>query len=120
MKGKRVSRISSEVKRVVSELIRTELRDPRISDMTSITDVEVTSDLSYANIFISVYGDEEVKKESMDGLNNAKGFIKKELGERLDLRHIPEVVFKLDDTVDKGMRIEELISSLHSEEEDEG
>lgn len=117
MKSKRVSRIASEIQKVISELLLEGLKDPRVSDMTTISFVKVSNDLSYADVFVSVLGDEKAKTDSMDGLENAKGFIKKELGSRLDLRHIPDIRFKIDDTVEKGMHIEKLILELKKQEQ---
>lgn len=114
MKAKRVNRIAAEIKKVISELILDSLRDPRISDMTTISHVKVSNDLSYADVYVSVLGEDKIKQDSIEGLENAKGFIKKELGQRLDLRHIPEVRFKIDDTVERGLHIEELISKLNN------
>ncbi|MDO5717541.1 MAG: 30S ribosome-binding factor RbfA [Tissierellia bacterium] len=119
MNSKRLSRIGSEIKKVISELILESIKDPRVSDMTTISDVKVSKDLGYADIAVSILGDDKVKSETLEGLNNAKGFIKKELGQRLDLRHIPEIRFEIDDTVEKGMHIEELISKIRQEENNE-
>ncbi|MDO5690417.1 MAG: 30S ribosome-binding factor RbfA [Tissierellia bacterium] len=113
MNEKRINRIATEIKREISEMIRESIRDPRITDMTTISHVKVTRDLGFATIYVSVLGNEALKAETIDGLENAKGFIKKELGARLDLRHIPELRFQIDDTVENGLHIEEIISRLN-------
>lgn len=119
MNGKRVNRISSEIKKIISSLILTELKDPRITNMTSVSYVKVSNDLSFADVFISVLGDERTKKESLEGLEKAKGFIKKELGSQLDLRHIPELRFRIDESLDRGMHIEELLAQIKKEDNNE-
>ena len=97
MNIKRTNRISEEVRKIVSELILNGLKDPRISSMTTVTKVEVTRDLSFAKIHISVLGNEEEKSETIKGLNSAKGFIRKEIGNNIDLRYSPEPIFHLDE-----------------------
>lgn len=119
MNKRRVYRISSEIKKVVSQLIIESLKDPRINTMTSITDVEVTNDLSFADIYIAVLGNEKDKEDALEGLNNAKGFIKRELGDKLDLRHIPELNFKIDETIEQGARIDSLIKEISKVRTDE-
>lgn len=116
MKEKRTNRIASEIKKVISELILFELKDPRVGNMTSITDVELTSDLSFATIYLSVLGSDEEKNEAIKGMENAKGFMKKELGKKLDLRHIPELIFKLDNSVEQGLHIDELLKQINKNE----
>src|SRR5699024_7155167 len=116
MKKKRINRISEEVKKVVSLLLVNGLKDPRINSMTTITDVEVTNDLSYANIYVSVLGDEKDKKDSIEGLRNAKGFIRNEIAKKVDLRHIPETVFHLDESLERDLHITELIDKVNKED----
>ncbi|GFN36453.1 30S ribosome-binding factor RbfA [Tepidimicrobium xylanilyticum] len=115
MNPKRLNRISEEIKKVVSELISREIKDPRVNPMTSIVDVKVTNDLSYANIYVSVLGDKEAKNDTITGLNNAKGFIRKEMGRRIDLRHVPEINFHLDESIEQGLYISKLIDEVSKE-----
>lgn len=117
MNKKRINRISEEIKRVVSELLQTELKDPRINPMTSVTNVEVTNDLSFANIYISVLGNEEEKKNTIEGLNSAKGFIRREIGSRIDLRHVPEPIFHIDKSIEQSLYMSQLIEKIHKEDE---
>lgn len=112
MNNKRLNRISEEVKKVVSKLIYNGLKDPRINDMMTVTSVEVTRDLSFANIYISVLGDEKAKKDALEGLSSAKGFIRKEIGSEMDLRYVPEPVFHLDESIEKGMYMTKLIKEV--------
>ena len=118
MNRKRINRISEEVKKIVSELLTRGLKDPRISSMTSITKVEVTGDLRYANIFVSVLGDKSVKEETLEGLESAKGFIRKEIGNRMDLRYVPEPIFHLDESIEQGIYMSKLIDKVNKIDED--
>ncbi len=118
MNNKRINRISEEVKKVVSQLIYNGLKDPRIKEMTSITRVEVTRDLSYAKIYVSVLGNENEKNETIEGLNNAKGYIRKEISSSIDLRHAPEPIFYLDESIEQGIYMSKLIDSLNKKDED--
>jgi len=108
----RIDRISEEVKKVVSEIIRTDLNDPRISTLCSVVSAEVTPDLRYAKVYISVLGNEEEKKSTMKGLNSAAGFIRHELGQNIELRHLPEVVFQLDNSIEHGAHINKLLREV--------
>ncbi len=110
MKYSRTLRISEEIKKIVSQLIRTEIKDPRLSPFTSITRVETTSDLQIANIYVSVItGD---LAETIVGLNSAKGFIRREIGRKLKLRHTPEPLFKPDQSIAESIRMSKLIDEV--------
>lgn len=121
MNNKRVQRISEEIRKVVSDLIFNRLNDPRINSMTSVTRVEVTRDLSFAYIYISVLGDEKEKEDSLLGLNSAKGFIRKEIGSRVEMRHIPEPIFRLDESIEQAIHMTKLIEEVNKpkDEKDE-
>ena len=99
----------------MSSIVR-ELKDPRISPMTSIVAADVSRDLKYAKIYVSVMGTDEDKRATMDALKSATGFIKREIGSRLDLRCVPQPTFVLDSTIDYGMHINELIHKINGEE----
>jgi ribosome-binding factor A len=118
MKNKRINRISEEVRRVVSDLILNGLKDPRISKIASVTSVEVTRDLSFANIYISVLGNDLEKENTILGLESAKGYIRNEIGNRIDLRHVPEPIFHLDETIENAMYMSELIDKVAKKEKD--
>lgn len=91
-----------------------ELKDPRISKLTSITHVETTGDLRYANIYVSTFGkDSDNHDETIEALNNAKGFIRKELGKHLKLRYTPEPIFKSDDSIKQGVYMSKLIENVN-------
>lgn len=111
MAQNRINRINEEVRREIAEIIR-DLKDPRIPVMTSVVSVSVTPDLRYATIYVSIFGDEEVKKNAIKALKNSAGFVRRELGHRLNLRYTPEIVYKNDDSIEHGARINEL---LHKE-----
>ena len=118
MKDKRVHRISEEVKRELSEIIQTKLKDPRITPLTSVSYVSITRDLSFAYAGISIFGEDDQKKDAIDGLESAKGFIKMELGKRLKLRAMPEIIFELDESIEKGMELQQTIDNLRTMEHD--
>ena len=109
----------------LSDLLRTRVKDPRVG-FASITRVEVSNDLRHAKVHVSVMGSEEERADTMRGLRNATGFLRHELASRLTLRYMPELVFKLDTSIEEGARIlalinqveqEELVKSKQSEEE---
>ncbi|BEP29329.1 30S ribosome-binding factor RbfA [Helicovermis profundi] len=114
----RSKRISEEIKKIVSKIIMNGLKDPRISKLTSITHVEVTRDLRFANIFISVYDPNVEDDNTIEGLNSAKGYIRKEIGKELKLHYTPEPIFKKDDSIQNGMHINDILSKLSNSNED--
>lgn len=116
MSIKRLGRISEEIKKIVSNAIMTELKDPRISSMTSVTEVEVTRDLRYAKIYVSVLGSQLDKEETLKGLESGKGFIRKEIGNKLNLRYTPEPVFYLDKSIEHGFKISKLLNEIKDSE----
>lgn len=118
MNHRRINRISEEIRRELSDLIQNKLKDPRIPDITSVSYVDVTNDLSYATVGISILGDEELKQDALEGLNSAKGFLKKELGRDIKLRVMPELIFKIDDSIERGMELQKLIEEVRAEDED--
>ena len=119
MAFKRENRVADEVKRLTAEIIRTELDDPRVPVFTSITDVTVSSDFNYADLYVSVLAQAKDKQvEAVEALNSAKGFLRKELSQRLKLRVTPELRFHLDDSFDKGQRIDEILEQVKSEKND--
>lgn len=113
MANRRNSRLSGEMKRVISEIIRNDVKDPRISELMSVTDVHVTEDLKYAKVFISAYNDIE---PTLTALQSAKGFIRKEIGRKIKMRIIPELTFIKDDSIEKGMYMQSLIDKVIEEE----
>ena len=110
------TRINSEVMREVSQIIRTELKDPRVSMMTSVTDVNVTTDLKYCTVYISVLGSEEESVKTLEGLRKAGGFIRYELAHRLNLRNTPELKFVIDNSLEYGLKMDKLIDEVISKD----
>ena len=114
MANYRGGRINEEVRREVSNIIQNEIKDPRLTAMVSVTAVKVTKDLRYAKVFVSIFGkDEEEKNNTFTALKNASGYIRKEIGIRINLRHNHQIIFELDDSISYGMRIEELIHKVN-------
>lgn len=108
----RIDRISEEVKRELSMIIR-ELKDPRLSKaVVSVVNVNVTKDLKFAKAYISVLGNEDIQKGAMDALKSASGFIRKEVGHRVNLRNTPEFTFVLDNSIEYGAHINEVLKNL--------
>ncbi len=116
MSFKRADRVSEAIKREVSLMLGREVKDPGIHFVT-VTAVETTDDLRHAKVFVSVLGDEKTRQESMDGLERAKGFLRSELGHRLQLRYTPEIQFRLDKSLDHAMKIKGLLNGLKAVEE---
>jgi len=109
----RADRRNEEVKKTISEVIR-EMKDPRISPMTALTEVEVTKDLKFAKVKVSVYDEDEKKRvSSVEALNHAAGFISHELGMRMRIRAVPSIKFTLDNTIAYSIRIAEILNDLH-------
>lgn len=114
MANRRSNRLSGEMKKVISEVIRNEVKDPRISELLSVIDVNVTEDLKIAKVYISVYGDIE---PTLEALKSARGFIRKEVGRRIKLRVTPELIFEKDDSIEKGIYMASLINKVIEDEE---
>lgn len=114
----RVERLQETIKSELGLILQRDLKDPRIG-FVSVIDVELSNDYSHVKIFVSIMGDEEAKRSSMEGLESAKGFIRTELGRRISLRHTPEVHFIADDSIDRGSRIFELLDEVKKEQRGE-
>lgn len=107
----RQDKINEEVKKQLSNIIRNEVKDIRLSPLTTITDVEVTKDLSYAKAFVSVFGSNKDREKTLEALKSSSGFIRRELGKKVKLRITPKLIFELDTSVDRAMHIEELLKN---------
>ena len=120
----KMTRINEEVLRELSNILRGEIKDPRISPMCSVVAVEVALDLKSAKAYISVLGDEAAQKSTMEGLKSSAGFIRRKLAENVNLRNTPEMTFILDQSIEYGVRMSRMIDEVagHSgsgqEEED--
>ena len=108
----RTRRIAEEIRKIVSTMLINGIKDPRINSLVSVTDVEVTSDLSYAYIYVSILGGDE--ESTLDGLKSACGYIRREVGKNIKIRHTPEIIFKIDDSLLKGMYMDELIKKVNN------
>ncbi|MGA9380670.1 MAG: 30S ribosome-binding factor RbfA [Phormidium sp.] len=111
--SRRVSRVGALIKREVSLMLLNGIKDDRVgAGMVSVTDVDVSGDLQHAKIFVSIYGSEEAKAETMAGLKAATGYVRSELGQRVRLRRTPEVLFVEDRSLERGDRILSLINQI--------
>ena len=109
---KRAQKVGELILEEISNILLREIEDPRIGFVT-ITHVTVSDDLRYAKVFVSVMGEDEEKKNSLEGLQSASGFMRKKLGARLQLRCVPELVFKLDDSMEESSKILTILSKLN-------
>ena len=113
----RSDRISNQIKRELSEIIqRNEIKDDRIGGLVSITDIEVSGDLRNVKVYFSVYGEEAQKVGTLAALENASGFLRGEICRRLGIKFAPELIFKLDDSLERGNRITELLEKIKQDE----
>lgn len=108
-------RVNGEVLREISRIISLEIKDPRIHHMTSVTDVNVTPDLKYCKVYISVLGDEESQRETLAGLESAKGYIRRELARTVNLRNTPEITFVMDNSIQYGIEMSKKIDEVMNE-----
>ena len=118
-KGYRQGRIGEEIRKIISEMLLHGLKDPRLNSMISITAVEVTNDNSYATVYFSplvvTESDEELaqlQEDILEGFNKAKGYIRREIGHEMKLRHTPELIFKVDHSLEHSRHIEKLLSEI--------
>lgn len=119
MASKRTARLNEQLKREIAELVRTEVRDPRVG-LVSITGVHVSADLSTARVFVRALGDEAERLECLDGLRAAAPFIRRALGQELHVRRIPELRFQEDRSLEHAQRIEEILSEVLPPDSPEG
>ena len=106
------TRINMEVQRELSEIIRSEIKDPRIHPMTTVVSVDVTPDLKYCKAYVSVLGDAEAAQETIQGLKSAVGYVRRELAHRVNLRNTPEITFVLDQSIEYGVHMSQLIDEV--------
>lgn len=110
------TRINGEVKRELSNIIRGEIKDPRINPMTSVVEVEVAPDLKTAKAYISVLGDEQSQKDTLAGLKSAEGYIRRALARTINLRNTPEIRFVMDQSIEYGVNMSKLIDDVNRKE----
>ena len=111
------TRVNAEVQHEPANLIREGIKDPRIHPMTSVTGVEVAPDLKTCRAYISVLGDDEAKKNTIAGLKNAEGYIRRQLAKSINLRNTPEIRFILDESIEYGVTMSKLIDEVTRKEE---
>lgn len=109
----RANRLAEALKEEISQMIREELKDPRLGFIT-VTYVDVADDLGHAKVYVSVLGSPQEGKDSLEALNHAAGFVRSEIGKRLRLRHAPEIVFKYDPSIEQGAHITKLIRDVNT------
>ncbi len=113
----RKKKVSEKIKQEVSEILQQDIKDPRIGFIT-ITRVDVSADLKFARIFYSVLGDEKQKEDARQGLESAKKYTRKKLGERLTMRYTPEIAFRLDESAEYSIRIGKVFEQLEEERQE--
>ena len=116
---KRTERVSDQMKQEIADILMRKIKDPRIGFVT-VTDVDLADDLRNAKVFVSVYGGDDQKKASLEGLKSASSFIRSELGRRMRLRYVPELLFRFDATVERGAHIMELLREIEDKKEKQG
>jgi len=114
---KRAERVSDQMKQEIADILMRKIKDPRIGFVT-VTDVEVADDLRNAKVFVSVYGSE--KAATLKGLESASPYIRSELGRRMRMKFIPELLFRYDDSVERGAHINELLHEIQEKDEEKG
>ncbi len=112
-------RINTEVMHELSNIIRSEIKDPRVSALTSVTAAEVTPDLKFCKAYISVLGTDEEKKNTIKGLKSAEGYIRRALASGINLRNTPEITFVLDDSIEYGVNMSKLINEINAKSSDD-
>ncbi len=113
--ARRIERVNHLIRQEISELLQREIKDPRLNGLISVTEVIVSPDLRYARVLVSKLGGESEKQEILKALTASAGFLHRELTKRLSLRHIPELQFEWDDSIERGARILELIDKTSRE-----
>lgn len=110
----RMGRINEEMKKEISKIISFELKDPNITGMISVTKVEVTTDLKYAKVFVSILNAKDTK-QTFAALKKTSGFVRSEIAKRIELRLTPEIIFELDDSIEYGARIDSILKEVMKE-----
>ena len=115
MSNMRAERVGEQMKQEIMDIVNNKVKDPRVGFLT-ITDVELTNDLSHAKVYLTVLGSNKEIDNTFKALEKAKGFIKSELGSRMRLRIIPDLTFEYDESIEYGNKIERMIQDLHKED----
>jgi ribosome-binding factor A len=115
----RNDRINEEIKKEVSNTIQNKIKDPRKSAMVSVTNVETTKDLSYTKVFVSIFGNELAKKETLQALKSSTGLMRKEIGLHVKLRHVPQVIIEVDETIERAIHLEGIFNQIKEKGKEE-
>lgn len=113
MANRRILRLNEQIREELSELLRRQMRDPRLGGLISITEVETTADLAVSRVFVSVLGDDDEAAEALRALRHAAGYLRRELGERVRVRRLPTLDFRLDPSIARGARIMQLLREVN-------
>lgn len=116
MENKRIKRLNSLLKEVLSEVIMKEVKDPRLAPLVTVTDVDIAGDLRTAKVSISIIGTDKERRDTLEALESAAGYIAISASKKVVMRYFPALTFKLDTSVDQQMRINALIEKIHDEE----
>ncbi|MDO8673855.1 MAG: 30S ribosome-binding factor RbfA [Dehalococcoidia bacterium] len=117
--SRRTERVSDLIRREVGDILLHHIKDPRVQGLVSVIEVETSPDLKHARIFVSLFGADDERQETTKGLDAATGYIRRELSERLSLRYVPQLAFRVDDSMERGARIMQLLKEVTPEEEKE-
>ncbi len=118
--NRRVSRVAELIRREVSQMLLNGIKDDRVgTGMVSVTDVDVSGDLQHAKIYVSIYGTDEAREETMAGLKSATGYVRSELGSRVRLRRTPEVIFLEDRSIERGNKVLSLLNQIKDKQKPE-
>ncbi|HLH20982.1 MAG TPA: 30S ribosome-binding factor RbfA [Chloroflexota bacterium] len=112
MTSRRILRLNEAIREELAELLRREMRDPRLGGIISITEVDTSPDLALAHVYVSVLGSDEETSDALRALRRAAGYLKRELGDRLRLRRVPNLDFRLDPSLARGARVMELLREI--------
>ncbi|WP_194846802.1 30S ribosome-binding factor RbfA [Candidatus Neptunochlamydia vexilliferae] len=113
---RRTERLNSLLKEVITEVIRKDVRNPKVSEFTTVTEVDISKDLHHAKVYISIIGNDEQRKGTVEALESAAGFIGVHASKKVVMHHFPTLTFRLDTSVDKQMKIDSLLKKIHEEE----
>lgn len=112
MNKTRLTRIDDEIQKEIAEIIRAELKDPRLNKLITVTRVNTTNDLKLCKVFVSIMAEGSEKKDAMEGLNNSAGFIRRQIASRINLRNTPEFSFVIDESLDESYRMSKILDDI--------
>lgn len=116
MVKKRIERLNSLLKEVISEVVARDVRNPRVNTLVTVTQVDISNDLHHAKVYISVIGNEQDKAQTLEALESAAGFIAVQASKKVVMRYFPALTFRLDNSVDQHLRIDTLLGQIHEEQ----